>query len=752
MTSIMKQVQIFTKIDTPIYIVPIISGILFLYESLYIRIISAVLFNNYVFLIISLSVIGYGLGSVIYHNLSEKDKIQNFIKNRNNFILYLSTLFITVFSMLALIYFVPYLNYWLYLIPVSIPFIMAGFLFSLLYDNFNRKSGFIYALDLIGAVIGLTGGLFLMNNIGVIQTALLLGVSAALTMTFYLIKIKKIIIIIPISAAIFLLFVLVNANTLSWVNKNFNSLYTSPSTSLARFSQAGQEADIIATKWDAFSRTDVIDLGAQQRERVVTIDGAANASMVKNESDSQDLQFLKTSIDYLPYILRTPEKVAIIGAGGGRDVQQALIGGAEYIDAIEINKSSIDLTKEMKDYNGSLYFDKRVNIQETDGRSFIQHSKVDYDLIFLSLVMTGTSQAEGLVTAETFIYTKEAISTYIEKLSPNGQLTFVSHDIREMTKLLKTISEILLESGYSEEDLKNHLIVTGNPKQHGKEVMLHEPVITFSPTAFTSTELKSAKSFFKKLNIIPVIMNGETDIEIFLSIIKGQEQDLPFNYQPATDEKPYFYQFSKGLPGSLSTILIISLLIPLFLWGSKIMQNRIMGMSVYFSLSGLAFMMVEVVLIQKMTLILGHSIIAFTFVISIILSGAGIGGIISTKGYENLKKYAGIIASIIILAGALLLQILADELLSTKLIPKMLIIGPFLLISSVFQGMIFPTAIKKMKKFIPVYYGINSSFSLIGSVSALVLIFLIGSTNALIVSSLLYFTIFIIRPFTLDKI
>ena len=74
----MGEVQTPIKKDTLIYAVPIISGILFLYESLYIRIISAVLYNNYVFLIISLSVVGYGVGSHIYHNLSEIDTIKNF--------------------------------------------------------------------------------------------------------------------------------------------------------------------------------------------------------------------------------------------------------------------------------------------------------------------------------------------------------------------------------------------------------------------------------------------------------------------------------------------------------------------------------------------------------------------------------------------------------------------------------------------------------------------------------------------------
>ena len=55
--------------SSKIFWIPLISGILFLYESLYTRIISVVLSNNYVFLVISLSVVGYGLGSSLYYNI-----------------------------------------------------------------------------------------------------------------------------------------------------------------------------------------------------------------------------------------------------------------------------------------------------------------------------------------------------------------------------------------------------------------------------------------------------------------------------------------------------------------------------------------------------------------------------------------------------------------------------------------------------------------------------------------------------------
>ena len=744
MNSIFKEI----KSLSVLYWIPLISAVLFLYESLYTRFISAILYNSYVFIIISLSVVGYGLGSSLYIRLIKKHNEK--INNQKTHLILLASLFLSIFLILAIIYLSPFISFWIYLIPVSIPFIIAGFIFSGYYNNNTSKSPLIFTLDLIGAVIGLLGGFLLMNTIGIIETTLLIGILSMILFMIYVLKYKKKLVVLPVFLSVILLLVLFNQESKTWVNNNFNGFYSSPFTSFERFAQGGQKANIIATKWDAYSRTDVLDVGMESKTRTVTIDGAANASMVKVEEGSDEHMYLKDQIDFLPYIIRSPENAAIIGAGGGRDILQALHGGVTSVDAIEINRSSIDITNEMKEYNGSIFEDDRVNIRITDGRSFIKKSEIDYDLIFLSMVMTGISQSASLVTAETYIYTKEAIATYIDKLSTDGLLTFVSHDTQDMIKILRTIRNVLMEDGFSGEEIKKRTMVVGNPMAHGREVMLHNPVIVYSPKEFSNDEVLKAKRFINRISVVPLLLKDTPEVEIIRSVINNDSLDLSFNFAPATDEKPYFYHLSKGLPSSLSTIMIISIFITFLLWSKKIVRYKLFKKAAYFSLSGMAFMMVEVILIQKMTLILGHATLAFIFMISVILTGAGMGSIVSSSKLK-LEKWASLISGLLLISGALILLIFKNELLAAPLYMRLWMIGIYFFITSFFQGIVFPAAIKHTKEHTPIYYGINSSFSLIGSVSALLLIFLFGSTIAMLIGSSLYIVLFIIKPYTIGK-
>ncbi len=161
-------------------------------------------------------------------------------------------------------------------------------------------------------------------------------------------------------------------------------------------------------------------------------------------------------------------------------------------------------------------------------------------------------------------------------------------------------------------------------------------------------------------------------------------------------------------------------------------------------------MMIEVILLQKMTLILGHSTLAFIFTVSVVLGGAGTGSIMSSK-IPFFEKKAALIAGTMLLFGTSLLYLFKTELLSLHISARLLVIGFFFFVSSFFQGIIFPSAIKQVKELIPIYYGINSSFSLVGSILALVLIFLLGSTRAMLIGSSIYIVLFIIKPYTLGK-
>jgi Spermine/spermidine synthase domain len=127
-----------------------------------------------------------------------------------------------------------------------------------------------------------------------------------------------------------------------------------------------------------------------------------------------------------PYrIVNHPKDVAIVGSGSGNDVAAALRGGAERIDAIEIDPAILMLGQD--GHPEHPYQDPRVHAVNNDARSFLRTTDRKYDLIVFGLLDSHTllSQASS-VRLDSFVYTVEAMREARARLKPHGviSLTF----------------------------------------------------------------------------------------------------------------------------------------------------------------------------------------------------------------------------------------------------------------------------------------------------------------------------------------
>ena len=111
----------------------------------------------------------------------------------------------------------------------------------------------------------------------------------------------------------------------------------------------------------------------------------------------------------LPYqIVKQPKDVAIVGAGTGNDVAAALRGGAEHVDAIEIDPAILLLGSE--GHPEHPYSNPHVRAIVNDARSFLRTTNQHYDLIVFGLLDSHTllSQASS-VRLDSFVYTVQAM-------------------------------------------------------------------------------------------------------------------------------------------------------------------------------------------------------------------------------------------------------------------------------------------------------------------------------------------------------
>jgi hypothetical protein len=139
-------------------------------------------------------------------------------------------------------------------------------------------------------------------------------------------------------------------------------------------------------------------------------------------------------------------------------------------------------------------------------------------------------------------------------------------------------------------------------------------------------------------------------------------RDFPRNISPTSDDQPYFFNYTKwsdllsarehtdetsavsqGNPIFIFSQLVFSailallfILLPVVIFMRRGLERGFVGRSlVYFSGLGLGFIAIEIALMQKLVLFLGHPLYSITVTLFSMLVFAGIGSIISQRWFES---------------------------------------------------------------------------------------------------------------------
>ncbi len=729
----------------------ILSTSLFIYEILITRLFSTMLLKHLVFFTISLAILGIGVGGFIAYKSKKKINYEK-----------LSLLLgLSYIGTVMMIYKLPYIEMIAFYIFVSsIPFVIGGMILSLAFLKNNEISNKLYFADLLGSTLGSILIIPLMDNLGFIKTLFIIS-SLSLISSFMFtlssnLKRNRIVIVGILTIIVTLIF---QGSFLDRLELNFTAYFTSPITVIDHLNrEEGLDVKILYTKWDSISRTDVVD--GSQYERVIITDGGASAPMLKFDGDLEKVGYLRGEIEFLPFSIGNNDDTLIIGSGGGKDILLALLGSSKNIDAVEINPSTVDAANKFKDFNGDIYNYKGVNAYIDDGRNFIEKTDKKYNNIYLSMVMTNSVNNGGLSMSENYIYTKEAYRTYFEHLKDDGYLSFMFHDAQDMFKGINTGIEVLLDMGIKREDIPNHFVVVNNltldmAEEHTNYVDM--PIVVFKKQSFTIEEIQNINNNAKIQNRVVENIPQTVYIDIYDRYSKGEIElsdiykGIPFNTVPATDDKPFFFDYGKGVPLTLIALLTIMISASLIIY-KKIRESEIYKSALYFGAIGLGFMLIEIPLIQKSMLFLGNPTKSFSYILFSLLLSCGIGSYFSNKKIFNIKIKQRQIIFVIIPILTILLQISIPIMIDKYRIIedgfKLLMLAGLLFPLGFFLGMAFPKGIAKLNlvkqdQHIPLMWGINGIMSVAGSVLALIISMKIGFTAANLVGGLVYLSIFI---------
>lgn len=529
--------------------------------------------------------------------------------------------------------------------------------------------------------------------------------------------------------------------------------------------------------------------GILPQQKAIFSDGDAVSTISRFKGDLNELEHLDFTTMALPYHVRHPQKVLVIGAGGGTDVLLSLRHSALKIVALEANPQVAELmTGPFADFSGPLYSRPEVKLLIREARQFLHETEDRFDLIQLSLLDSFGGSAAGLYSAaESYLYTREAFALYLSRLSDSGILAvtrWLKLPPRDSLRVFSTAVSALREAGLSEKP-EEHIVFIRSWKTS---------TILISRTPFTPEEIERITTFCDQRSFdVDYYAGMKEDMANRYDVLKeayyfkgatslaGPEaetflEDYVFDVSPATDDRPYFSHFFRwdkaltllqqlrreSLPFvEIGYILVIATLVQAVIAGGALIllplfflrrarvraqgglsAQEVLGTLFYFGSIGFAFMFLEMALLPKYILLLSHPIYSTAVVLGAVLVFAGCGSLT----VRHVKSKSLWVAVTCVCAWVLVQALLEERLFAWalgwafggRLALTVVMVGTL----SFFLGWPLPIGLREISSpfplLVPWAWGINGCASVIGAVLGKMISMSAGLRMTMLVAAGLY--------------
>ena len=459
----------------------------------------------------------------------------------------------------------------------------------------------------------------------------------------------------------------------------------------AKFGTIERLNDFDYVEWNSFSRIAVTDslLGPPSlwgpspelpaniliEQRSLNIDGFAGTAMPRFSEAAAALDFLRYDVTNLAYYARHSGRSAVIGVGSGRDLVSAHLFGFRDITGVELNPVFIDLLTDqtkLRGYAGVADL-PGVRFAVDDGRSWFARTQEKFDLIEMSMVDTFAATGAGAFSlSENGLYTVEGWKTFLSALHPDGLFSVSPwHSPTATVEIGRVVSlaiAALTELGV--ENPRDHIYVAGVRR-------LATIIVSRQPFAASDLQALNAATGRLRFDVLAAPDRAATD-PVLADLLAARTLDElnvraghhDLDVSPPTDARPFFFNqlrltrlgdiatmirewrtggslvHNSGLVVSgnliamgtlfliilLSAVVVVSvILVPARSSVHMVDRRLALIASAYFLLIGLGFMFVEIGLIQRISLFLGHPVYALSIGLFSIILSTGLGSLLSER-------------------------------------------------------------------------------------------------------------------------
>ena len=769
-------------------------------EVVLMRIFSVTMWYHFAFLAISLALMGSATAGVFLYffpQLTQPERAHQWIGRASAalavavpviFLIYLRIPFRPVLMNRDGAFSVEQLG-WLALIYLllSIPFFLSGTVLALTLAGWANDAGKIYAFDLIGAALGCLFSVAALARLGGVNALFLLSLLLALAASAFIYGRRG----WPFAAGAVILItggLLASNLAAPWVRIVVNKA-------------GGEEPPIVYEKWNIHSRVTVyepdvfpffwgispqkweetIAAGGKWDHALLLIDAVAGTPIQSFNGDLQTMQFLRNDLTAIAYHLIDDPETLVIGPGGGRDVLAALASGAPHVTAVEVNPAVIEAVRgPFAEFAGHLYERPDVNVVVADARGFVERSPGGYDVIQASLIDTWAAGGSGaFALSENSLYTREAFTSYFNHLSEDGMLSvsrwYLPNRPAETLRLVTTGLAGWEDAGVT--DAREHVAVIAmlDPARAQTEGL---STTLFKREPFTPQEVARLQEVAQQYGYQVLYAPGLEPFEEVGRFIASSDHaafiaNYPLDISPATDNRPFFFNLillgdllDPALSGSgvyrtsmeaiyilfavigiTLTLSALFILLPLWLGTRRRNLSRPSAATLsYFGALGLAFMMVEIPTMQKLTVYLGQPVYSLAVVLFSLLLFSGLGSWWSGRWAAgripaNMRRVFPLLI-LFLLLHALFSTAVLEQTLRFGLGGRLIVAVLLLAVMGFLMGMPFPVGIRwvgrRQPTHVPWLWAINGVTSVLGSALATALSIHIGFRLTLVIAMMVY--------------
>ncbi len=670
-----------------------------------------------------------------------------------------------------------------YFLVAGAPFLLAGWTVGACLTTAGREAHLPYAANLVGSALGCPAALAVLASFGgegAVALSISLGLLAAFVLTPHIPY--RVLLLVPITVTV-------------WCGidpPKTLALRLSPYKPLSVISLA-PDAQTTVTRWSASTRVDVVEtnsihvlpglsLNAKFKlplQAALFLDGDGPLpinNLSPNESEAMNLAAYMPAA--LAYRIRPNAQTLILQPGAGLDTIVALAMGANHV-TLAIDEPLIHeiLTGPYAEFTRNLLDSPRLTVITRSSRNVLHIADQEFDVIQFALSQSYRPVASGAFSlTEDFSLTIEALGAAFDRLSENGLLVitrWLGTPPSESARTWAILLSALQTRGINEP--APHLIAYRGMRT-ATMIAAKQP---FSPSemdtiraflhdnAFDPIHLPDLKS--SELNLYNQLPQ-DTYHEVFSSLLIDPSSTIDnydFNIKPPTDDRPFFHHFFRWrqVPDIMATLgiiwqpfggsgylvllallgLMILISIPLILSPLIILRRRgswsppRWGMLGYFAFLGAGYLLIEIPLIQKLTLLLDRPALALATVLFTLLLASGIGSLLSTR--VDLRKTLIMLVLLLVLTTMTLPWII-EHALPWSMVARLLLAVVILTPAGLLMGVPFAAGLRRLEAgspgSIPWAWAINGAISGVCGVSAALISLDAGFTITLFVGTLAY--------------